>query len=166
MEVATKQLFPSQTHDHKPCIAEALDRAAEICRARGIRFTSIRRQVLEIVWNRHAPIGAYDILDALRLAKRGATPPTVYRALEFLRAHGFVHKIECLNSFIGCGQPSTTHMAQFLICGRCNQVGELDDPEIEVIIKKKASAAGFSVVSPTVEVMGICANCAADSHAG
>jgi Fur family zinc uptake transcriptional regulator len=57
-------------------------------------------------------------------------------------------------------------MAQFLICSRCNQVGELDDPEIEVIIKKKASAAGFSVVRPTVEVMGICANCAADSHAG
>ncbi len=166
MEVATKQLFPSQTHDHEPCIAQALDQAAEICRARGIRFTSIRRQVLEIVWNRHAPIGAYDILDALRLAKRGATPPTVYRALEFLRAHGFVHKIECLNSFIGCGQPSITHMAQFLICSRCNQVGELDDPEIEVIIKKKASAAGFSVVRPTVEVMGICANCAADSHAG
>ena len=166
MEVATKQLFPSLTHDHAPCIAQALDQAAEICRAQGLRFTSIRRQVLEIVWNRHAPIGAYDILDALRLAKRSATPPTVYRALDFLRAHGFVHKVECLNAFIGCGQPSVTHMAQFLICSHCNQVGELDDQEIEVVIKKKASTEGFSVIRPSVEVIGICANCAADSHAG
>ena len=59
--------FPNREHDHAMCIADALDAAEEACRQGGLRFTPLRRQVLEIVWSRHAPIGAYDILDDMNL---------------------------------------------------------------------------------------------------
>jgi Fe2+ or Zn2+ uptake regulation protein len=50
----------------------------------------LRRRVLELVWDSHAPIGAYAIMDLLREADdRAAAPPTVYRALEFCWTRGW-----------------------------------------------------------------------------
>lgn len=161
----TQTAFPAPEHNHDMCIADALDQAELVCRQNGLRFTPIRRRVLEIVWNRHAPTGAYDILDALHDGNRGAAPPTVYRALEFLVEHGFVHKIESLNAFVGCGKPQADHVGQFLICGECRQVGELDDPDIAALIAKKAARVGFSVSRPTIEVLGVCRDCAAGTNA-
>lgn len=157
--------FPAREHDHAACIAEALDAAELACREDGLRFTPLRRQVLEIVWSRHAPIGAYDILDEMGGDNRAVAPPTVYRALEFLVEHGFVHKIESLNAFVGCGKPDGDHVGQFLICGTCRQVGELDDPEIAKLIAKKAKSVGFDVSHQTIEVMGLCSDCAGSAHA-
>ena len=157
--------FPEHEHDHAVCITDALDTAEQYCRKNGLRFTPLRRQVLEIVWSRHAPIGAYEILDDLRNESRAAAPPTVYRALEFLVEHGFVHKIESLNAFVGCDRPGGDHVGQFLICGECNQVGELDDPDIAKLIAKKAKKIGFDASHQTIEVRGLCRNCVSAAHA-
>lgn len=161
---APEGTFPGKGHDHQSCIDEALEAAERVCRDRQLRFTPIRRRVLELVWSRHAPIGAYEILDALRDDQRRAAPPTVYRALEFLVENGFVHKIESLNAFVGCGHPDDDHVAQFLICGNCRQVGELEDPEIAALISKKAAGVGFDVSRQTIEIQGLCRNCADGAH--
>ena len=157
--------FPAHKHNHAACIADALAAAEQHCGQHGLRFTPLRRQVLEIVWSRHAPIGAYEILEELRSESRAAAPPTVYRALEFLVEHGFVHKIESLNAFVGCDRPGGDHVGQFLICGSCQQVGELDDPDIAKLIVKKAKTIGFVVSHQTIEVRGLCCNCAGQAHA-
>jgi Fur family zinc uptake transcriptional regulator len=157
--------FPAHEHNHAACIADALDAAEQHCGQQGLRFTPLRRQVLEIVWSRHAPIGAYEILEELRSESRAAAPPTVYRSLEFLVEHGFVHKIESLNAFVGCDRPGGDHVGQFLICGSCQQVGELDDPDIAKLIVKKAKTIGFAVSHQTIEVRGLCCNCAGQAHA-
>ncbi|MEI9982345.1 MAG: transcriptional repressor [Aliidongia sp.] len=104
------------------------DRAETVCTTRGVRLTELRRQVLELVWRRHEPVGAYDLLDELKVTHRRAAPPTVYRALEFLIDQGLVHRLESLNAYIGCTRPEELHAGQFLICTRCDSIGELDDP--------------------------------------
>ena len=155
----SEKTFPKPGHDHNACIASALRNADEICKSRGLRFTALRRRVLEIIWAKHEPMGAYDILEELQTDKARAAPPTVYRALDFLLEHGFVHKIESLNAFVGCGKFGDTHAGQFLICEKCNQVGELDDQEIAALIEKKAASIGFKVGQPTVEILGVCGDC-------
>lgn len=50
---------------------QILTAAEELCRRRGVRFTELRRRVLEIVCRRREPQGAYDILDVLRQDGRG-----------------------------------------------------------------------------------------------
>ena len=72
------------SHDHDVCIDVALRNADELCAARGLNVTPIRRRVLEIVWRAHEPIGAYQILAELAKERDKAATPTVYRALEFL----------------------------------------------------------------------------------
>src|SRR5919198_1183629 len=117
--------FRSEPHDHGACIETALDRAAALCERRGAQLTPLRREVLRLVWRGHAPVGAYDLLEALRTRKRGAAPPTVYRALDFLIAHGLVHRIETRNAFVGCEHPGEAHAGQFLLCDACGKAAEL-----------------------------------------
>ena len=151
--------FKSKTHNHQHCVDGALAAAESLCADRGLRLTALRRRVLELIWHRHQPARAYDLLDQLRGERRRAAPPTVYRALEFLLQHGFVHRIESLNAYVGCGEPGSAHAGQFLICQDCSAVAELDDPEIADIVADKARGLGFRVQRQTVEVMGVCPDC-------
>ena len=73
-----------QSHQHHQCISQALESAQEVCAQRGVRLTPLRKRVLELVWQSHKPLGAYDILEVLsREDGRRAAPPTVYRGLDF-----------------------------------------------------------------------------------
>ena len=54
--------FVQAGHDHRACVAGALDKAEALCRRRGARLTPLRRRVLELVWTGHAPVGAYEVL--------------------------------------------------------------------------------------------------------
>ena len=152
--------FPGGGHDHGKCLARALDHAETIC---GARLTDSRRRVLELIWRSHAPIGAYEVLDALRRDKPNAQPPTVYRAIEFLARHGLVHRIESRNAFVGCDvydiDRSHGHGGQFLICRACGAAAEMNDPRIKAAILSSARDAGFTVGRRTIEVEGLCPNC-------
>jgi Fur family zinc uptake transcriptional regulator len=150
-----------------------LDQAGIICDRRGSRLTELRRQVLGLVLDSETPIGAYDLLDRLRSAHKGAAPPTVYRALDFLLAQGLVHKVERLSAFVGCVHPAGAeeadrhgdgqahhHAAQFLICTRCNRTVELENDDVAAALSTAAKLAGFMPHRSTVEVEGLCAACA------
>lgn len=157
----TSQAFLDTGHDHSHCIDDALDRAAALSAARGVRLTPLRRRVLELIWSGHKPLGAYEILDILRDEHQGAAPPTVYRALDFLLDQGLIHRIESMNSFVGCADPDTPHGGQFLICRACGAAAELNDARIEQAIRKTAASAGFAVGRPMIEIEGLCPNCQA-----
>lgn len=146
-------------HDHDRCIAEALAAASQVCARRGARLTRLRREVLAILWRGHAPQGAYAILDALRSQGRRAAPPTVYRALDFLLAHGLVHRIESQNAYVGCPDPYRPHQGHFLICTGCGDAAELGGGRIREAIRADARALGFAVTGGTIEITGLCARC-------
>ncbi len=151
--------FRHHNHDHALCVDDALAQAEANCRRRGVRLTPIRRRVLELIWRRHEPVKAYDLLDSLKNDHRSAAPPTVYRALDFLLAEGLIHRIESLNAYVGCGDPGNPHVGQFLICKHCNAVAELNDPDIRQLLVSKAEKLGFEVNWQTIEINGVCPQC-------
>ena len=151
--------FQPGRHNHRDCVADALAAAEEICRERGLRLTPLRRRVLELIWNGHEPVRAYDLLDKLRGERSGAAPPTVYRVLDFLCDCGLAHRIKSLNAYVGCGDPRFQHAGQFLICRECRAVAELDAPEITAAVAAKAREAGFEVAGQTIEIAGLCPEC-------
>lgn len=79
-----------------------LDCAATLCSRQGGRMTAQRRDVLGLILQADAPVGAYDLLEQLRVSDRRPAPPTVYRALDFLLEHGLIHRIERLSAFVPC----------------------------------------------------------------
>lgn len=149
----------SPAHNHTRCVERAVGSAEEICAARGVRLTPLRQKVLELVWSGHRPISAYDILERLSDGGKRAAPPTVYRALDFLMGEGLVHRLESLNAYIGCSDPTTHHNGQFLICSTCRMVTELNDPSIREALAASARANGFLIASGMVEIMGACPQC-------
>ena len=151
--------FPNSDHNHASCVTEALSRAEALCAQRGARLTKTRRRVFELIWASHAPIRAYDLLRDLSLERERTTPPTIYRALDFLLEQGLIHRIESLNAYVGCGCPADDHAGQFLICDACGTAAELQDRRILEAITEGADQAGFSVARSTVEVRGLCPDC-------
>ncbi len=139
---------------------QVVAQAEALCHRRGVRLTAQRRQVLEILSGAGRPLGAYEILGAMRDGSRLLAPPTVYRALDFLLQQGLVHKLESLHAFVGCNHPEHPHFSQFLICADCGQVTELEDAAISQSLASAASESGFRPQRPVVEMIGTCAECA------
>lgn len=146
-------------HDHDGCIARAITAVEAICADRGLRLTAPRRRVLEILLEEHRALGAYDLLERIAAEGFRAHPPVAYRALDFLVAHGFAHRIEGINAFVACAYPERRHRPAFLICRRCHAVAESDAPDADALVPG-ADAAGFRVEHTVVETQGLCPACA------
>ena len=144
---------------HSPRERVAL--AASICAGRGVQMTALRRRILELLWASGRPTGAYELIEAVtRRDSRPVGPPTVYRALEFLTGQGLVSRIESLNAYVPCAHPERDHDCLFFICSRCRSSVELEDPRIGGLLAEDAAALGFVATGRTVEVEGMCAQCA------
>jgi len=146
-------------HDHQGCIHEALDRADDLCRANGVRFTQIRRRVLELIWSSHTSVKAYDLLDNLRLTDPSAKPATIYRALDFLLEQGLIHRVESLNAYVGCKYPEHKHDLLLLICTHCHEVDERPAKALMESAKEEVFLANFQVRRQLFEIYGLCAQC-------
>ena len=146
-------------HDHDQCFSDAMQTAISECEQQGLKLTKIRRQVLEIVWSQHHPIGAYDVLQKLQEAGHKPAPPTAYRALDFLVHAHLIHRIESLNAYIGCPSPNHSHQCQFFICSDCGNIAELNSKEISSALASGAESLGFKARQPIIEIHGLCSNC-------
>jgi Fur family transcriptional regulator, zinc uptake regulator len=149
--------FPQ--HDHDACKADTLATAETLARDRGEKLTPLRRRVLEIVLESHRPMGAYDVLSALARDGTKPAPPTVYRALDFLRAQGFVHRIDSQSAFAACFAPATSHRSHFLLCRACGRAAEIEDGALDTALTAASGRAGFTAEQETVEITGLCADC-------
>ena len=154
-----------ETHDHGHCVETAIAQAERVCESDGLRFTPVRRRTLEILLQEHRALGAYEVLDRLREGGFGSQPPVAYRALEFLVAHGFAHKIERLNAFIACAHPGANHSPAFMICRSCDSVAETTATPTRGLLGDAARAAGFQIERAVVEAEGLCPACAAQADA-
>lgn len=157
-------------HSHDPC-AHAQDQAARAplalaaaeawCAARGERLTPLRRTVLEALYASHRPVSAYDLIE--RIAASGQKPPapvTIYRTLDFLRAQGFIHRIESLNAFIACpASHRPDEPVVFMICAACGGVDEAAPGPVIAALKAAADQQGFIPARSVIEMTGRCSHC-------
>lgn len=129
------------------------------CKRDQLRLTPTRRRVLELVLEADGPVKAYDLLDRLKSEQPNAAPPTVYRALEFLLEHRFIHRLETLNAFVSCFHPEKKHQGQFLICEHCGKVIEVAETGLAERLTRIARDADFVPERQVLEVYGTCSDC-------
>ncbi|MDF2231967.1 transcriptional repressor [Albimonas sp. CAU 1670] len=150
-------------HDHRRCVADARAAVEAACAERGLRLTPARARVLEILLASHEALGAYDVLERLREGGHPAQPPVAYRALDFLVANGFAHRIEKLNAFVACAHPGdagpAAHAPAFMICRGCRRVAETSAAPAAASVADAARDLGFEVERTVVEVEGVCPDC-------
>ena len=129
------------------------------CREQGIRFTDQRRMALEIIASSKKPLGAYDVLAEMGKQVENPKPTTVYRALDFLLEHAFIHKIESLNAFVICHAGHSHEGSQFMVCDDCGKVEEVHLCHLPKDLKQKIDDTGFLLSRWNTEIHGTCSNC-------
>ena len=149
----------STCENHKININEALKKAENICNKKGVKLTKLRQKVLTLILKNHGYVKAYDLLNDLKKSDGSARPPTVYRSLDFLMEHGFIHKIQSLNAFVGCSHPDEHEDCYFLICKECKNIEECCSNKVKKVLTSTSGKNNFSPNQVTLEITGICQDC-------
>jgi len=149
----------SACKNHKISIDEALKKAEVICNKKGVKLTKLRQKVLTLILKNHGYVKAYDLLNDLKKNDASAKPPTVYRSLDFLMEHGFIHKIQSLNAFVGCSHPDEHEDCYFLICKECKNIEECCSNKVKKVLTSTSGKNNFSPNQVTLEITGICQDC-------
>jgi Fur family transcriptional regulator, zinc uptake regulator len=145
---------------------QLLKEAEQICMRLGVRFTSPRKRVLELLSQSPTPLKAYDLIAAAGPDGEAVKPPTVYRALEFLCAAGLVHRIEQDATFVACQHHHSTdplhaHLAGLFVCKDCGKASEVEIDMVGTELARVAANIGFAMDRVIVEGRGVCKACAA-----
>ena len=139
---------------------QLLNQAKQVCQSRGARLTVTREQVFNLLADHEGALGAYELLEKLKVIDPAAKPATVYRALDFLSKQGFVHKIESINAFLLCHHfDECNHPVQLLICDKCGHVEEIQSNHLDLALRTMADASGFTISHQIVEAHGTCGDC-------
>ena len=129
------------------------------CRQRGSRLTPLRKQVLTLLMRHNGCVKAYDLLEEIRRSHGGSTPPTVYRALDFLLAEGLAHRIDSLNTFVACNDFNDHQHSLLVVCSHCSSFVEIDDEEVSQLLTDRLKEKGFAFNGKDVEVKAMCKAC-------
>jgi Fur family zinc uptake transcriptional regulator len=139
--------------------AAYLDLASARCKARGTQLTPIRKDVLSVLYETENGLKAYDLLAKIKERRSNATPPTVYRALDFLMEQGLVHKIERINQFLACRHESHPFPGLLMLCRHCGKVTELHDQALMNRLIQYLGDAGYQMDCSEIEIASLCPNC-------
>jgi Fur family transcriptional regulator, ferric uptake regulator len=135
---------------------------AERLRARGLRLTSQRRQVLEAVATLdHATPEAIGVRLREQAGQGGSAPDvsTVYRTLELLERLGLVW-----HTHLGKGAPvyhAAEHPHLHVVCASCGAIASADPALLRPAAERLEADLGFSVDVGHVALSGTCRECRA-----
>lgn len=129
---------------------------------------STRRETVRQALNESAGFrSAQDLYANLRAdgSKIGLT--TVYRALQALSESGEVDVLRTDEGEAVYRACTTENHHHHLVCRVCSTAVEIEGPTVERWASEVASMYGFTGITHTVELFGVCADCAeAGSTAG
>jgi Fur family transcriptional regulator, zinc uptake regulator len=161
-DAMTKKRAPTRDSAPEPTATGWQGQVETVCARQGLHLTPLRRQVLTILAENSAPLGAYAIIDQLsRREGKPVAPPTVYRTLDFFLEHGFLYKIESRNAYAPCEHLGHAHHGALLLCEKCGRSDEIEDVKLDRLLQEAAARAGFAPHRQMVELVGLCRDCAA-----
>jgi Fe2+ or Zn2+ uptake regulation protein len=139
------------------------DTVAERLRGAGQRYTGQRRRLVEILALARSPLSIPDILRG----RRGLPQSSVYRNLSDLVDAGVVRRIVTEEEFgrYELAEDLTGHH-HHVICSSCGRTGDVTLPaDVERTLDRTldgvARRAGFADVEHRLDLVGMCARCAA-----
>jgi len=143
-------------------IEELHTTASQRLRGVGLRYTTSRRAVVDVLAGADRPLTIPEILDE----DRSLAQSSAYRNLNELIAAGVVHRIIAGDEYshFELAQDLTSHH-HHLVCTRCGRVEDvtLDDRIEESLTRsldRVAEDEGFLVEHHRLDLLGRCAACA------
>ena len=125
----------------------------------GLRSTRQRPAVARLLDDTDDFRSAQEIHEKLRRSGEGIGLTTVYRTLQTLADAG---EIDVLRTSTGEAvyRRCSAHHHHHLVCRDCGHTVEVEEPTVELWAEKVANEHGFINIGHTVEISGICPDCA------
>ena len=126
----------------------------------GVRSTRQRSAISALLDESKGFRSAQDLHAELRERGDAIGLTTVYRTLQSMSDAGAVDVLRTDSGELIFRKCSDSHH-HHLVCRACGFTVEVEEPGVEVWAHRAGEAHGFSEVSHTVELFGLCAGCAA-----
>lgn len=139
----------------RPSHATLLEAAADEAKQSGKSLTHIRKHVLNTLLTAQKPMTAYEVLDSLA-GVGSVSPPTAYRALEFLIHLGFVKRVESLNAYLALDRGPSDLPVPLFVCEACGQAEEVDAPEAVRELMQSVADQSLGAQHASLEIRGDC----------
>lgn len=123
------------------------------------RSTRQGEAVLRVVRGTSSFRSAQEIHAELRAAGEPVGLTTVYRHLQLLADGGVVDAIQAADGQVAYRYCGTGDHHHHLVCRSCGASAEVEAPEVEDWAAAVAARSGYTEVSHTMEIFGICARC-------
>jgi Fur family transcriptional regulator, ferric uptake regulator len=127
--------------------------------ARAVRATRQRAAVSALLDRLDDFRSAQEIHEELRRIGEGIGLTTVYRTLQTLADGGEVDVLRTGSGEAVYRRCTTEDHHHHLVCRRCGHTVEIEGPAVESWAQRVADAHGFSELSHTAEIFGLCREC-------
>lgn len=134
---------------------------SEQLRAKGLKSTPERLEVLREIFSREAHFAVEDIVQAMRRKGRSASRATIYRTLALLAEGGLIREAVRGSGFIHYEHVHREEHHDHLLCVRCGAFVEFVSPEIERLQEEVCRTHGFTPLFHSHQINGLCARCEA-----
>lgn len=126
---------------------------------RPLRTTRQRAAVSAMLDRLHDFRSAQEIHEELRRAGDDIGLTTVYRTLQRLVEAGEVDVLRTDSGETAYRRCASTNHHHHLVCRRCGKTVEVEVPDVESWAQQVAESHGFSQLSHTLEIFGLCRDC-------
>jgi Fur family transcriptional regulator, ferric uptake regulator len=123
------------------------------------RLTRQGQAVLSVVDSSDNFRSAQDIHAQLRAAGETVGLTTVYRHLALLSEDGQLDSLQTADGELVYRRCHSNAHHHHVVCRRCKRGTEVELPDLEQWAESTAHALGYTNVTHTVEIFGLCANC-------
>jgi Fur family peroxide stress response transcriptional regulator len=131
-----------------------------LCREHGLAATHQRRVIYETVMSLEGHPSPEIIYEAVRKRIPSISLATVYKNVRTFLASGMLREVSMHHGSIRVEPNESEHY--HLVCTRCRRITDLDPGSVQVQpLAKKRSLKGFQVTRISIDVLGVCALCAA-----
>jgi Fur family transcriptional regulator, ferric uptake regulator len=127
--------------------------------ARASRVTRQGQAVLSVVGSSENFRSAQDIHAQLRSAGETVGLTTVYRHLSLLADEGQLDSLQTADGELVYRRCHSSEHHHHVVCRQCRRGTEVELADLEHWAESTALALGYTEVSHTVEIFGLCATC-------
>jgi Fur family ferric uptake transcriptional regulator len=125
-----------------------------------VRSTRQRAAISALLENVEEFRSAQELHDELRRRGEGIGLTTVYRTLQSMASAGLLDTLRT-DSGESVYRRCSQHHHHHLVCRTCGSTVEVEGEAAEAWAVEVAAQHGFSDVSHTIEIFGVCAGCSA-----
>ena len=133
---------------------------------KGLRSTDQRRLIVEMFFRSENHVSIEELLARVREKDRRVGYATVYRTLKLLTACGVANERRFGDGLTRYELADEVTHHDHLICLVCADIIEFEEPRIEELQERVASAHGFELRWHKHELYGVCRRCLSKGRSG